>query len=126
MQLFEEQDKKVNELLERRRQAHRERIPNILKASPKQEPSSTVQSPGRPVSPPPLPSPPISRRRHTPSAWKGFIDVPEVCKFFTTAHGVHGNSETLKSVSSHLHFIKHGVVLHIPTHFLYSCTLIIG
>lgn len=70
--------------------------------SPKQEPSSTVQSPHSSIQTPPLPaaSPPhTSRKKITPSVWKGFIDVPEVCKFFATAHPVHGSADCLKVVS---------------------------
>ena len=43
------------------------------------------------ASPPPI-------KKKTPSAWKGFVDVPEVVKFFTTAHAVHGNAESLTVV----------------------------
>lgn len=97
MKVFEAEDKLIADTLERRRLSHQERKRQRQQSSPKQEPSSTVQSP---LAVPDLPSPtPVPRKKHAPSAWKGFVDVPEVCKFFTTAHGVHGNSDCLKSVS---------------------------
>ena len=96
MKVFEAEDKLIAEKLEKRRRSHQEAKKLKLDTSPKQEPSSTVRSPLVPD----LPSPtPVLKKKHsTPSAWKGFIDVPELCKFFTTAHSVHGNANSLKTV----------------------------
>lgn len=102
IKVFEAEDKMIADKLEKRRQSHLEKKRELSitteESSPKQEPSSTVRSP--PLSPAvlDLPSPVVRKKQSSPSAWKGFVDIPEVCKFFTTAHGVHGNTECLKVV----------------------------
>lgn len=102
IKVFKEEDKAAAQKIEsKRRKVQIEETKNRVKFdnSPKQEPSSTVLSPYSPTTDLSSPTPVVSKKKHQPSAWKGFIDVPEVSKFFTTAHGVHGNSDSLKSVS---------------------------
>ncbi|XP_067935635.1 death-inducer obliterator 1-like [Watersipora subatra] len=102
IKIFEAEDKIIAEKLAKRRHSHQDtkkRVRVQENNSPGDEPAARTHSPGTPPLPDlSSPTPVVKKRGSTPSAWKGFIDAPEIsCKFFTTAHGVHGNSDCLKT-----------------------------